>query len=128
MKTMSTVLVQKNKALQEHLGEFLEQAGIRRVTFAGSLSELKQKVSEYMPRLILLDIYFAGEEFPAFVRELRRTLPESKVVLTGPEPQGYYARHTLAMGVDLYLSDGLEPDEWIRRLKAIATESSGAHR
>jgi DNA-binding NarL/FixJ family response regulator len=74
-----------------------------------------------MPQLIVLDIYLVDEDVQGLICDLRRQIPNLKVVLTGPEPEAYYAKHTAAMGADLYLSEGLQPDEWIKRLASVAT-------
>jgi len=66
--------------------------------------------------------FAAGDEFPVFLKNLKQTLPQVKLVFIGPEPQAYYARHSATMGADLYLSEGQHPNEWLRRLRAIAPQ------
>jgi DNA-binding NarL/FixJ family response regulator len=99
----------------------LAEAGITNVTIACDLADLRGKASQCMPQLIVVDIYLVDGGFRSLVRDLRHRVPELKVVLTGPEPEAYYARHTASMGADLYLSEGLQPDEWIKRLASVAT-------
>lgn len=117
-----TLLVQKNKALSSHLADFLAEAGISQITCASSHTELMEKADRWSPHLILLDIYVAGDELPKILSALKRRGPQVKVVLTGPEPELYYASHAAAMGADLYLPDCLEPGEWIRRLEALTNQ------
>jgi DNA-binding NarL/FixJ family response regulator len=120
MKTIRTVLVQKSNVLRSQLADFLEEAGITNVTLASDLADLQTKARQCKPQLVVLDIYLVNEDFQSLILDLRRQVPELKVVLTGPEPEAYYARHTAPMGADLYLSEGLQPDEWIKRLASVA--------
>lgn len=120
METVRTVLVQKSDVLRSQLADSLEEAGITNVTLACDLADLRAKACQCMPQLIVLDIYLVDEDVQGLIRDLRRQIPDLKVVLTGPEPEAYYAKHTAAMGADLYLSEGLQPDEWIKRLASVA--------
>lgn len=120
METVRTVLVQKSDVLRSQLAEFLQEAGITNVTLACDLADLRAKACQCMPQLIVLDIYLVDEDVQGLIHDLRRQIPDLKVVLTGPEPEAYYAKHTAAMGADLYLSEGLQPDEWIKRLASAA--------
>lgn len=120
MEPIRTALVQKSSVLRSQLADFLAEAGITDVILACDLADLRKKTSHCKPQLILLDIYLLDEDFQGLIRDLRRQIPELKVVLTGPGPEAYYAKHTAAMGADLYLTEGLQPDEWIRRLTSVA--------
>jgi DNA-binding NarL/FixJ family response regulator len=120
METIRTVLVQKSNVLRSQLADFLREAGITDITFAPDLADLRAKAFRCMPQLVVLDIYLVDEDFQGLILDLRRQIPELKVVLTGPEPEAYYSKHTAALGADLYLSDGLQPDEWIKRLASVA--------
>jgi DNA-binding NarL/FixJ family response regulator len=122
MKPVRTLLAQKSSVLRGQLAAFLARAGITDLTVASSFPELLEKAASCRPHLILLDICLVGDEFPRLLKELRQEMQQVKVVLLGPEPEPLYARHTAAMGIDLYLSDGLKPDEWIRRLERMTRE------
>jgi DNA-binding NarL/FixJ family response regulator len=123
MESLRTVLVQKSSVLRSQLADFLAEAGITEVTLACDLADLREKACQCKPQLVLLDIYLLDEDVEGLIRDLREQIPEVKVVLTGPEPEAYYTKHTAAMGADLYLSEGLQPDEWIKRLASVAALS-----
>jgi DNA-binding NarL/FixJ family response regulator len=122
MRPIRTVLAHRSSVLRNELTAFLEKAGISNVTPASSLPELLEKAIHDRPDLIVLDIGLVGGDFRRLSERLRMELHQVKLVLTGPEPEAYYARHLAATGVDLYLSDGLQPNEWIRRLQIVALE------
>jgi DNA-binding NarL/FixJ family response regulator len=123
MESVRTVLVQKSSVLRSQLADFLAEAGITEVTVACDLADLLAKACQCKPQLVLLDIYLLDRDFEGLIRDLRQQIPEIRVVLTGPEPEAIYAKHTAAMGADLYLSEGLQPDEWIKRLASVAAVS-----
>ena len=119
MEPIRTVICQKSPVLRSQLADFLAEAGISDVTLACSLPGLREKATKCKPHLILLDIYLMDDDCRALLQGLRQEMPQVKVVLTGPEPEAYYAKHIATMGADLYLSDGLQPDEWIKRLQSV---------
>ncbi len=120
MNSVRIMIVHKNKGLRHRLADYLMVAGMITVNDTHSLKELQEKAQQWNPDIILLDIQHAGDEFPVFLKNLKQTLPQVKLVFMGPEPQAYYARHSATMGADLYLSEGQHPIEWLRRLRAIA--------
>jgi len=122
MNSIRIMIVHKNKALRHRLADYLTVAGMITVNDALSLRKLQEKAHQCKPHIILLDIQHAGDEFPVFLKNLKQTLPQVKLVFIGPEPQAYYARHSATMGADLYLSEGQHPNEWLRRLRAIAPQ------
>ncbi len=119
MNPVSIVLAVKNRILRSHLVDFLTQAGMKVLAETDDLLELKDKAKHCKPCIILLDIEIWGDELADLLRRLKQTQPQTKLVLTGPEPQTYYARHVLAMGADLYLSVEENPHEWTRKIRGI---------
>jgi DNA-binding NarL/FixJ family response regulator len=101
--------------------EFLVKGGFKVVGDTDSLPDLETKAHKRNPGIIMLDIGLLRGQSTEFLEKLKRLLPEVKLVLTGTEPQEDYAKHIKRMGGDLYLSEGLGPHQWMKKLKAIAT-------
>ena len=119
MDSARLVIIHKNKALRHRIADFLTMAGMTIINDAESLRDLREKAHELKPHIILLDIRQMDDEFPTLLGNLKETLPQVKFVFVGPEPRAHYAKHTITMGADLYLSEGQHPDEWIGKLMAI---------
>jgi len=85
-----------------------------------SVSELQANADYWKPGIVLLDIDLLRGELSEFLENMKQILPGAKVVLMGPEPEAYYARHVGTMGADLYLSERLKPHEWTAKLKSVA--------
>jgi DNA-binding NarL/FixJ family response regulator len=78
----------------------------------------------WRPDIVLMNVHCVGSRSSACVEELRQRFPRVRVVLTGPEPGAAYARLAAALGADLYLSEGLPPREWLRRLRLVVTQDA----
>ncbi len=120
MEQAGIVVVHKNKTLRSHLVNFLAQEGLKILADFDSLAELRANVRASNFDVILLDVKLLRDESQAYVEDLKRAFPEVKLVLTGPDPQAHYSRYIGTLGADLYLSEGLDPCAWTRRLKAVA--------
>jgi DNA-binding NarL/FixJ family response regulator len=119
MDSSRLIIIHKNKALRRRIADFLTMAGLTIVNDTESLGGLQENAHKCKPHIILLDIGQMGDEFPTLLASLKETLPQIKFVFLGPEPRAYYAKHTVTMGADLYLSEEQRPDEWIGMLRAI---------
>jgi DNA-binding NarL/FixJ family response regulator len=119
MGSARIIIVYKYQALSHCVADFLTVAGMKVVDNARSLGELQEKAYQWKPHIILLDVRHAGDGFAVFLQNLKRRLPQVKLVFMGPEPHVYYAWYAATLGADLYLSEGQYADEWLRSLKAI---------
>ena len=119
MEPIAIVVVHKNKKLRSHIVDFLAQAGLNILADIDNIRDLQAKTNDFKfkPNIILVDIELLHVELREFVVNLKQVLPGVKLVLTGPAPQSYYARYFEALGADLYLSEGLDPQEWATKLK-----------
>ena len=120
MEQAGIVVVHKNKTLRSHLVNFLAQEGLKILADFDSLAELRANARASNPGVILLDAELLRDESEGYLEDLKQALPEVKLVLTGPDPQAHYSRHIGTLGADLYLSEGLDPRAWTKKLKAAA--------
>ena len=117
MESIAIVVVHKNRTLRSHLVDFLAQAGLNILADIDNIRDLQAKANDFKPDIILIDLELLRVGLREFIANLKQVLPEVKLVLTGPAPQSYYARYFEALGADLYLSEGLDPQEWATKLK-----------
>ena len=120
MEQAGIVVVHKNKTLRSHLANFLAQEGLKILADFDSLAELRANARASNPGVILLDVELLRDESEGYLEDLKQALPEVKLVLTGPGPQAHYSRHIGTLGADFYLSEGLDPRAWTKKLKAAA--------
>jgi len=117
---VSIIIAHNNKALGHQLSDFLTVAGMTVVGNVSSLQELATKLRQWKPHIVLMDIQFAEHDIPRFMKNLKEMMPQVKLVITGPEPADCYAKYTAVLGAHCYLSEGSPPNEWLRKLWAIA--------
>lgn len=110
------IIAHRNSSVRRQLGHLLEITGMSVDADVRGLSELAAKARHWRPHILLLDIKYSDGQFCSFLRILKKILPGIKLVVTGPEPEVYYARHAATLGADLYLSEGRTPNEWLERL------------
>lgn len=124
MKSVSAILLQKNKILRDNIANYLTQAGIQILVRTDSLSDLVLWLKYRPPQIVLLDIELVGERDRELFANLRHNLPNMKFILTGPEPHHYYAEYAKKLGVDMYLSVEANPNQWIKKITTIITQQA----
>jgi DNA-binding NarL/FixJ family response regulator len=120
---LRVIIAHRNSSVSRQLSDLLEINGMSVDADVRGLSELVAKARHWRPHILLLDIKYSGNEFRGFLRSLKESLPGIKLVITGPEPEAYYARHVSTLGANLYLSEGRTPNEWLKRLRWLADQS-----
>jgi len=120
MDQVHIIIAQKNEAVGKQLADFLTVAGMTVVGNVRSFPELETIVKKWKPHIVLIDIQYAENDFPGFLKKLKEMMPQAKVALMGPEPEDCYAQYTAVLGAHCYLSEGSPPHEWLRKLWAIA--------
>jgi DNA-binding NarL/FixJ family response regulator len=113
------IVIHKNNLVRHHLADFLAVAGMEVFDDVTDLEGLKAEALKRKPNVIIMDMQFADQTFPAFLQDLKRRTVSAKWVLMGPEPYEYYARHTEALGADLYFSESQHPNEWLDGLNTL---------
>jgi len=82
---MRVVLVQSEMQSTQPLVRFFSQRGDE-VWQALELSQAWSLIAQVKPQLVLMDLHFASSDWIGFLRRLRRTFPETRVVMTNQYP------------------------------------------
>lgn len=105
------------KDLREMLAEYLNQRGFR-TTLVGNAEELRSKLAEEQPDLILLDINMPGEDGLSVLRSLQG--PDAPLVIMLTAAGEVVDRVVgLEMGADDYLAKPVDLRELVSRIKAV---------
>ncbi|MBE9637482.1 response regulator [Salipiger mangrovisoli] len=103
--------------LREMVGEYLGKRGYR-TTLAGGADELREKLAQDRPDLILLDINMPGEDGLSVLRSLQG--PEAPMVIMLTAAGEVIDRVVgLEMGADDYLAKPVDLRELASRIKAV---------
>ncbi len=109
--------------LREMVGEYLGKRGYR-TTLAGGADELREKLAQDRPDLILLDINMPGEDGLSVLRSLQG--PEAPMVIMLTAAGETVDRVVgLEMGADDYLAKPVDLRELASRIKAVLRRRTG---
>ncbi|SDI19251.1 response regulator [Alloyangia pacifica] len=110
--------------LREMVGEYLGKRGYR-TTLAGGADELREKLAQERPDLILLDINMPGEDGLSVLRSLQG--PEAPMVIMLTAAGEVIDRVVgLEMGADDYLAKPVDLRELASRIKAVLRRQTSA--
>ncbi|NDV51440.1 MULTISPECIES: response regulator [unclassified Salipiger] len=110
--------------LREMVGEYLGKRGYR-TTLAGGAAELREKLAQERPDLILLDINMPGEDGLSVLRSLQG--PEAPMVIMLTAAGEVIDRVVgLEMGADDYLAKPVDLRELASRIKAVLRRQTTA--
>lgn len=110
--------------LREMVGEYLGKRGYR-TTLAGGAEELREKLAQERPDLILLDINMPGEDGLSVLRSLQG--PEAPMVIMLTAAGEVIDRVVgLEMGADDYLAKPVDLRELASRIKAVLRRQTSA--
>lgn len=110
--------------LREMVGEYLGKRGYR-TTLAGGAAELREKLAQERPDLILLDINMPGEDGLSVLRSLQG--PEAPMVIMLTAAGEVIDRVVgLEMGADDYLAKPVDLRELASRIKAVLRRQTSA--
>ena len=85
-RSVPVFLVEDNRLLRDGLSAMLSAQGLTVVATARSGQEALREVARVKPQLILLDSALGDRDSPRFVREVRQTFPDIKVIVMGLLP------------------------------------------
>ena len=83
---MPVFLIEDNRLLRDGLSALLSAQGLSVVATARSGQEALREVARVKPQLILLDSALGDRDIPRFVREIRQSFPDVKVIVMGLLP------------------------------------------
>jgi len=108
--------------LREMIAEYLTRRGFS-VSLAANGADLREKMAEVAPDLILLDINMPGEDGLSVLRGLRGT-DQTPVIMLTAAGETIDRILGLEMGADDYLAKPANPRELLARIRAILRRSN----
>lgn len=103
--------------VREFLRDFLEEEGYAVEAF-GNATDALQRLDEFRPRVILLDILMPGLSGLSALEQIRATNPEVGVIIVTGISDDAIARKTLAQGAFDYIAKPIDLDYLKRSLEA----------
>jgi DNA-binding response OmpR family regulator len=112
------LLADDEAAITDNLAPFLSRAGFV-VEVAGDGQEALDKVKEFGPDLIILDVLMPRLDGRAVLRELRRRDDWTSVILLTQVGESVERAMALEEGADDYLNKPFDPQELVARIRAV---------
>ena len=120
MENISVLLVDDHAIWRGGVASMLEDTEFEVIGEASSGKEAVEKARELKPRLILLDIRMAGGDGLDALQTLKAELPGTTVLMLTTYDNPTYMARAVAGGAAGYLLKGIERDELIEALRAVA--------
>ena len=128
LSTISVLLVDDHAIWRGGVRSMLEDTEFEVVGEAASGKEALQVALELRPELILLDIRMAGGDGLDALQALKSALPSTSVVMLTTYDNPTYMARAVAGGAAGYLLKGVERDELLNALRAVANGDMLLHR
>ncbi len=120
METISVLLVDDHAIWRGGVASMLEDTEFEMIGEASSGKQAIEKARELKPRLILLDIRMAGGDGLDALQTLKAELPGTSVIMLTTYDNPTYMARAVAGGAAGYLLKGIEREELIEALRAVA--------
>ena len=117
---VSVLLVDDHAIWRGGVRSLLEDTEFAVVGEAASGEEALERVRELRPRLVLLDIRMAGGDGLDTLQALKREFPQTSVVMLTTYDNPTYMSRAVAGGAAGYLLKGVERDDLLTALRAVA--------
>lgn len=105
MKPKNILLVDCNEMFLHSAVRFLStDAGFAVVGWSFSTDEALNKINQFKPDMILLDINLAGKNTPEFIRTIHSGFHIPKIILTSFNDEIQYSEGAAAYGADGYVA------------------------
>ena len=117
---VSVLLVDDHAIWRGGVRSLLEDTEFAVVGEASSGQEGLERVRELRPRLVLLDIRMAGGDGLDTLQALKREFPQTSVVMLTTYDNPTYMSRAVAGGAAGYLLKGVERDDLLAALRAVA--------
>jgi DNA-binding NarL/FixJ family response regulator len=116
----TVVLVDDHAILRGGVRSMLLGTEFEVVGEAGSGKEAVQTVAELKPRIVLMDIRMAGGDGLEALVAIKKAQPDVAVVMLSSYDSASYMARAVAGGASGYLLKGIEREELVRALRAVA--------
>jgi DNA-binding response OmpR family regulator len=118
MMQSKILLVDDEAAITDNLAPFLSRTGFT-VEVASDGQEALDKVAEFCPDLIILDVLMPRLDGRAVLRELRQSDDWTSVILLTQVGESVERAMALEEGADDYLNKPFDPQELVARIRAV---------
>jgi DNA-binding NarL/FixJ family response regulator len=118
--SISVLLVDDHAIWRGGVRSMLDDTEFEVIGEAASGKEAVVKVKELNPRLVLLDIRMAGGDGLDALHTLKKEMPETSVIMLTTYDNPTYMARAVAGGAAGYLLKGIERDELLTALRAVA--------
>ena len=118
MMQSKILLVDDEAAITDNLAPFLSRTGYT-VEVASDGQEALDKVAEFCPDLIILDVLMPRLDGRAVLRELRQRDDWTSVILLTQVGESVERAMALEEGADDYLNKPFDPQELVARIRAV---------
>jgi len=121
----TALIVEDSKTELAMIGNCLEQIGLK-IHTANSGEEALEKINDYPPDLIVLDVVLPGRSGYEICRNLKNETQTSKIpiILCSTKKTEMDKFWGMKQGADAYLEKPLDRDELIRTVKQLIDSSS----
>src|ERR1700761_9462335 len=105
------VLADDHDLVRRSLRLLLESEGVDVIAESGDLFSAMRHVTDHRPHVLLLDLHMRNGGSVDLIRRVRRTMPETQVVVISMEDSPVFARHALNAGAVGYVLKDSATDE-----------------
>ena len=117
---VTVLIVDDHELMREGLARVLEEAeDVRVVALASDGQEALSLAQELQPDVVLLDVSMPGKGGMDTLKEIRRILPSTRVLMLSMHPEDQYAVRLLKEGADGYMTKESAPSELIGAIRKI---------
>jgi DNA-binding NarL/FixJ family response regulator len=118
------VLIDDNRLLRDGLSTLLSAQGLSVVATARSGHEALREVARVKPQLVLLDSALGDREGPLFVREMRQSFPDIKLIVMGLLPAHDEFVEFIKAGVRGFILKDATIEVFVSTIMAVADGAS----
>jgi len=122
LKPISVVFADDHPLVRDGLRAVLDEAeGLKVAAVAVDGQDLIDKVAEYLPDVILVDIQMPGMDGLEAVRRIRQTHPGVKAIILSGHDAEHFIRDSLRAGASGYLLKTIPSEQLIEGIKRVAS-------
>jgi DNA-binding NarL/FixJ family response regulator len=123
-RSVPLFLIEDNRLLRDGLTALLGAQGLRVVATARSGQEALREVGRVRPQIILLDSALGDRDIPQFVREIRQTFPDVRVIVMGLLPAHEDFVELVAAGVAGFILKDATIEVFVSTIRSVADGGS----
>ena len=119
---MNIIITDDHEIVREGLKKvFAKHDDLKVVAEASSIAELDELLSEHEVDLIMLDVSLPDKSGLDFVKDIKTRFPDIHILMFSIYPEEKFAKRSIKMGADGYLSKNAKPSEILAAVRKIMT-------